>query len=264
MSESIPIHTENDFAGMRIAGNIAAQILDQLTDFIDVGTTTEAIDQFCRDKIEEFECKSATIGYKGFQWACCTSVNHVVCHGIPGDKVLNDGDIINVDVTIIKDGYYGDTSRMYTIGKKVPIRAKKLIQVTYDSMMKGIEVVKPGIQLSDIGRVIQNYAQGQGFSVVRDFCGHGIGKVFHAEPNVTHYYEPAIKVELKEGMFFTIEPMINAGAYPTKILSDGWTAVTRDRSLSAQFEHTIAVTKDGFEIFTESPKGLHFPPYKAK
>jgi methionyl aminopeptidase len=262
MTEAIPIHNDHDFQGMRVAGRIAAQILDDLVDFIKIGTTTGAIDAFCREKIAEYECKSATIGYKGYKWACCTSVNHVVCHGIPNDdKVLQNGDIVNVDVTIIKDGYYGDTSRMYPIGDKVSIKAKKLVQVTYDSMMKGIEVVRPGVLLSEVGKAIQNYAQSHGFSVVRDFCGHGIGKVFHAQPNVTHYYEPAIKVELKEGMFFTIEPMINAGGFQTKVLSDGWTAVTKDRSLSAQFEHTIAVTKEGYEIFTLSPKGLHFPPY---
>jgi len=257
MNESIPIHNENDFQGMRVAGNLAATILDDLSDIIKIGTTTEDIDLFCRKRIKELECKSATIGYKGFEWACCTSVNHVVCHGIPSkDKVLKNGDIINVDVTVIKDGYYGDTSKMYLIGDAVPIKARKLVQVTYECMMRAIEIVKPGVKLNEIGGVIEQHAHSHGFSVVKDFCGHGIGKTFHAAPSVVHYFEPAVKTILKEGMFFTIEPMINAGRFETKVRSDGWTAVTRDKSLSAQFEHTIAVTKDGYEIFTNSPKGI--------
>jgi methionyl aminopeptidase len=267
MKDSIPIHNQKDFEGMRVAGRIAAEVLDFITDHVKVGVTTDHLNTLCHDMIIKAGCIPAPLGYKSagrtpYPKSICTSVNHVVCHGIPSDKKLNDGDIVNIDVTVIKDGYYGDTSRMYVVGDKASIKAKKLVQVTYECLMKGIEQVRPGAQLNLIGKTIQEYAEKQGFSVVRDFCGHGIGKVFHAAPNVTHYYEPSLKLVLEEGMFFTIEPMINAGRFEVKELADGWTAVTRDKSLSAQFEHTIAVTKDGFEIFTLSPKGFTQPPYK--
>ncbi len=266
MKESIHIHNEKDFEGMRAAGKIAAEVLDFITDHVQVGVTTDHLNTLCHKMITDAGCVPAPLGYKPsgrtpYPKSICTSVNHVVCHGIPSDKKLNDGDILNIDVTVIKDGYYGDTSRMYIVGNKASIKAKKLVQVTYDCLMKGIEQVRPGVKLNLIGKAIQEYAENQGFSVVRDFCGHGIGKVFHAAPNVTHYYEPGFKIVLEEGMFFTIEPMINAGRFEVKELADGWTAVTRDKSLSAQFEHTIGVTKDGFEIFTMSPKGFKYPPY---
>jgi len=229
MSTSITIHKLEDFEGMRAAGKLAAQVLDY------------------------------TLNYKGFPKSICTSINHVICHGIPSDKKLNDGDIMNIDVTVILNGYYGDTSRVYYVGKKVPIKAKRLTEVTYECLMLAIDIVKPGIPLYEIGRVIQQHAEKNGFSVVRDFCGHGIGKTFHAAPSVLHYYDPSMDITLQEGMFFTIEPMINAGGWESKVLEDDWTAVTRDKSLSAQFEHTIAVTKDGYEIFTLSPKDLMLP-----
>jgi methionyl aminopeptidase len=257
------IHKPEDFAGMRKAGALAAYILDYITDFVKPGVTTDELNTLAHDEIIKHKAIPAPLNYKGFPKSICTSVNHVVCHGIPGHKKLKDGDILNIDVTVILDGWYGDTSRMYCVGKKIPIMAQRLVKTTYDAMMKGIETVRDGSKLSDIGKAIQQYAESQGFSVVRDFCGHGIGKVFHSAPSVLHYFDPHYDMTLQEGMFFTIEPMINVGGYATKVLADGWTAVTRDRSLSAQFEHTLAVTKDGFEIFTISPKGLHFPPYDA-
>ena len=201
------------------------------------------------------------LNYRGFPKSICTSVNHVVCHGIPGEKALKEGDIINIDVTPILDGWHGDTSRMFYVGKP-SVKAKRLVDITYQSMMKGIESVRPGAKLGDIGHAIQSYAEKHNFSVVREFCGHGVGKVFHESPNILHYGNPGEGIALREGMIFTIEPMINAGKYETKILEDGWTAVTRDRSLSAQFEHSIGVTRDGFEIFTLSPKGYDYPPYE--
>jgi methionyl aminopeptidase len=252
MTGSITIHTEEDFIKMRQAGKIAAEVLDYIANFVEPGITTEHLDKLCYDFMMEKKVIPAPLNYKGYPKSICTSINHVVCHGIPSDRKLADGDIMNIDVTVIADGYYGDSSRMYCVGKNVSIKAKRLVQVTYDCMMMGIEQIKPGMQLNLIGKVIQEYAEKNGYSVVRDFCGHGIGKVFHADPNVVHYYDPNLKVILEEGMFFTVEPMINAGGYQTKILQDGWTAVTRDRSLSAQWEHTVAVTKDGFEIFTVS------------
>lgn len=203
----------------------------------------------------------APLNYKGFPKSICTSINHVVCHGIPCDKKLKNGDIMNIDVTVILDGWHGDTSRMFMVGDKISRKAERLVEVTYDAMMKGIEVVRPGATLGDIGYAIQSYAEDQHFSVVRDFCGHGLGRTFHAPPSVVHYGEPKTGTVLEPGMFFTIEPMINTGHWSTKILSDGWTAVTRDRGLSAQFEHSLAVTEDGFEIFTLSPKGWYKPPY---
>jgi methionyl aminopeptidase len=259
---SITIHSQPDFIKMRLAGKLAAEILDYITDFIEIGTTTDQLNTLCHNKIIESGAIPAPLNYKGFPKSICTSVNHVICHGIPSEKKLKDGDIINIDVTVILDGWYGDTSRMYYVGKP-SVKAKRLCQTTYEAMMLGIEQVKPGAKLGDIGFAIQNYAESQGFSVVRDYCGHGIGRVFHTEPNVLHYGKKDTGTVLQEGMFFTIEPMINAGSYETILNKhDDWTVTTRDKSLSAQFEHTIGVTKTGYEIFTASPKNLNFPPYK--
>ena len=260
---TITIHSSADFAKMRIAGKLAAEILDYITPFVEVGVTTNYLNDLCHKKIIENNAIPAPLNYRGFPKSICTSINHVICHGIPSDKILKNGDILNIDVTVIVDGWHGDTSRMYFVGNDIPIKAKKLTQITYECMMMGIEKVKPEIHLGEIGFVIQNYAEKHGFSVVRDYCGHGIGKVFHAEPSVLHYGKKNSGILLKEGMFFTIEPMINVGTFETLLSKhDGWTVTTRDKSLSAQFEHTIGVTKDGFEIFTASPKGLDFPPYK--
>jgi methionyl aminopeptidase len=251
--DGIRIHEEAEFAGMREAGALAADILDRIADHVGPGVTTGTLDRLITEWVEAAGAKSATIGYKGYAHASCISVNHVVCHGIPGDKVLKDGDILNIDVTVIVDGWFGDSSRMYVAG--TPSRkAERLIQVTHDALMKGIEAVRPGRTFGDIGRAIQAYAEGQRMSVVRDFCGHGLGRVFHAPPNVLHYGRPGTGAVLEEGMFFTIEPMINLGRPETKILADDWTAVTRDKSLSAQFEHSIGVTATGAEIFTPSER----------
>jgi methionyl aminopeptidase len=260
---TITIHKSEDFEKMRIAGKLAGEILDYITPFVEVGVTTDYLNDLCHNKIIENNAIPAPLNYRGFPKSICTSVNHVICHGIPSDKILKNGDILNIDVTVIVDGWHGDTSRMYFVGNDVSIKAKKLTQITYECMMMGIEKVKPEIHLGEIGFVIQNHAEKHGFSVVRDYCGHGIGKVFHAEPSVLHYGKKNSGILLKEGMFFTIEPMINVGTFETLLSKhDGWTVTTRDKSLSAQFEHTIGVTKDGFEIFTASPKGLDFPPYK--
>ena len=242
---------DQDFEGMRKAGRLASQTLDFITPHVKAGITTGELDKLCHDYILAHGATPAPLGYRGYPKSICTSINHVVCHGIPGDKKLMEGDILNIDVTVIVDGWYGDTSRMFSIGK-INLRARKLIDTTYEAMMRGIEVVKPGATLGDVGYAIQNFAEKQGFSVVRDFCGHGIGRIFHTAPNVMHYGKPGTGLELKQGMFFTIEPMINSGKYQVKILEDGWTAVTRDRSLSAQFEHTLGVTANGYEIFTVS------------
>ncbi|MDO6730148.1 type I methionyl aminopeptidase [Marinovum sp. 2_MG-2023] len=258
--DGIRIHEQADFTGMHAAGAIAAQILDEVAELVKVGQTTGALDAFIERRVTELGTTSATIGYKGYQHASCISVNHVVCHGIPGDKTLKDGDILNIDVTVIKDGWFGDTSRMYVAGK-LPRKAERLIQVTHDALMRGIETVKPGNTFGDIGHAIQSYVEGQRMSVVRDFCGHGLGTVFHAPPNVLHYGRAGTGPVLEEGMFFTIEPMVNLGRPETKVLPDEWTAVTRDRSLSAQFEHSVGVTADGVEIFTLSPQGKFHPTY---
>lgn len=247
----ITIHTAEEFDAMRQAGRLAAKVLDHITPFVKAGATTNELDQICHDYIIQHGAVPACLGYRGYPKTICTSINHVVCHGIPSDKKLSDGDIINIDVTVIKDGWHGDTSRMFALGK-IPLRARKLIDVTYEAMMRGIEVVRPGATFGDIGHVIQSFVERQGFSIVRDFCGHGIGRVFHADPNVLHYGRPGDGPVIQEGMFFTIEPMVNAGKYGVKILEDQWTAVTRDRSLSAQFEHTLGVTHNGYEIFTLS------------
>ncbi|MCV3271628.1 type I methionyl aminopeptidase [Roseobacter sinensis] len=258
--DGIRIYEKGDFAGMRAAGQLAARILDDVAELIFVGQTTGAIDMAITRMVEEAGATSATIGYKGYKHASCISVNHVVCHGIPGEKRLKDGDILNIDVTVIVDGWFGDTSRMYVAGK-LPRKAERLIQVTHDALMIGIEAVKPGKTFGDIGHAIQSFVESHRMSVVRDFCGHGLGRVFHAPPNVLHYGRPGTGAVLEEGMFFTIEPMVNLGRPETKTLADDWTAVTRDKSLSAQFEHSIGVTSDGADIFTLSPGGLFHPTY---
>ena len=241
------------FEKTRIAGQIAAGALEEVAKIIKPGIRTDQIDNLCYEYINDHGAYSAPLFYRGFPKSCCTSTNHVVCHGIPSSKILNDGDIINVDVTALKDGWHGDTSRTFEIGE-VSIKAKKLVRVTHEAMMKAIEIIKEDICLGDIGSTIQNHVEAEGFSVVQDFCGHGIGQQFHKEPNVLHYGEKGTGEKIKAGMIFTIEPMINLGKYETKTLNDGWTAVTKDKSLSAQFEHTIGVTKDGYEIFTQSKK----------
>lgn len=245
---------------MRKAGRLAAETLDMIADHVVPGVTTEELDDRCSAFIQDHGATSAPLGYRGFPKSICTSINHVVCHGIPGPKKLQEGDILNIDVTPVLDGWYGDTSRMFSVGK-VGVRAQKLMDVTYECLMRGIAVAKPGATLGDIGHAIQSYAESFRFSVVRDFCGHGVGQVFHDAPSVLHYGRPGEGLMLQAGMIFTIEPMINAGRYDVKVLNDGWTAVTKDRSLSAQFEHTIGVTEDGVEIFTLSPKGFDKPPY---
>lgn len=259
--DGIRIYERTDFAGMHKAGRVAADILDRVGVLVEPGVTTETLDDFIRAAVEEAGAVSATIGYRGYQHASCISVNHVVCHGIPGPKVLKDGDILNIDVTVIVDGWYGDTSRMYVAGT-VSRKAERLIQVTHDALMLGIEAVRPGKTFGDIGHAIQTYVEAQRMSVVRDFCGHGLGRVFHAPPNVLHYGRPGSKEMLEEGMFFTIEPMVNLGRPETKVLADDWTAVTRDKSLSAQFEHAVGVTADGCEIFTLSPAGKFHPTWE--
>ena len=238
------------FEKTKIAGSIAAGALNEVSKIIKPGISTNEIDNTCYEYINDHKAFSAPLYYRGFPKSCCTSANHIVCHGIPSDKILKDGDIVNVDVTAFKEGWHGDTSRMFKIGE-VSIKAEKLIKTTYESMMKAIQIVKDGIHLGDIGSTIQSHVEAEGFSVVQDFCGHGIGQTFHKEPNVLHYGEKGTGEKIKEGMIFTIEPMINLGNYETKTLNDGWTAVTKDKSLSAQFEHTIGVTKDGYEIFTK-------------
>lgn len=256
--EGIRIHDPQDFAGMQAAGRVAAQILDEVGPLVRPGTTTGALDEFIQNRVTGLGTVSATIGYRGYQHASCISVNHVVCHGIPGDKILADGDILNIDVTVILDGWYGDSSRMYVAGKP-SVKSRRLIQVTHDALMKGIEAVRPGATFGDIGWAIQSYVEANRMSVVRDFCGHGLGQTFHAPPNVLHFGRPGKGPVLEEGMFFTIEPMVNLGRPETKILADDWTAVTRDKSLSAQFEHSIGVTADGCQIFTLSPDNLFYP-----
>ena len=241
------------FEKTKIAGSIAAGTLDEVNKIIKPGVSTEQIDKLCYEFINDHGAYSAPLFYRGFPKSCCTSTNHVVCHGIPSEKILKEGDIVNVDVTAFKNGWHGDTSRTFKVGT-VSVKAEKLIKATYESMMKAIEIVKDGIHLGDIGSAIQTYVEKEGFSVVQDFCGHGIGETFHKEPNVLHYGEKGSGEKIKTGMIFTIEPMINYGKYETKTLNDGWTAVTKDKTLSAQFEHTIGVTKDGCEIFTKSEK----------
>ena len=239
------------FEKTRLAGLIAAGALDEVDKIIKPGISTNEIDKICYEYINDHQAYSAPLFYRGFPKSCCTSPNHVVCHGIPSNKILKEGDIVNVDVTAFKDGWHGDTSRMFKIGE-VSIKANKLINTTYEAMMKAISIVKEGVHLGDIGSIIQKHVEAEGFSVVEDFCGHGIGEKFHQEPNILHYGEKGTGEKIKAGMIFTIEPMINLGKYETKTLNDGWTAVTKDKSLSAQFEHTIGVTKEGCEVFTQS------------
>ncbi len=256
----ITLHTPEEFDAMRRAGRLAAETLDYITPFVKPGVTTGELDRLCALFIADHGAISAPLNYRGFPKSICTSVNHVVCHGIPGNKVLRDGDVVNIDVTDILDGWHGDSSRMYPVGR-IGVKAKRLIDVTYKALMLGIEVVRPGATVGDIGHAIQTYVEAHRFSVVEDFCGHGLGKVFHAPPSIPHYGTPGAGPVLRVGMFFTIEPMVNAGRKETNILTDGWTSVTRDRSLSVQFEHSVAVTANGYEIFTLSPAGFNRPPY---
>jgi len=247
---SIIIKTPEQIGKMRTAGRLAAEVLQMIAPHVKAGVTTGELDAICHDYIVNVQkATPAPLNYRGFPRSICTSVNHVVCHGIPGDKKLKNGDIVNIDVTVIKDGWHGDTSRMFVVGEP-SIRAKKLIDVTYQAMKLGIEMVRPGVKLGDIGHAIQRYVEKHRFSVVREYCGHGIGRTFHEDPQVLHYGTPGTGVTLEKGMTFTIEPMVNAGKRYTKLLPDGWTVVTKDRSLSAQWEHTIAVTDDGFEVLT--------------
>ena len=250
------------FEGTRAAGIIAAAALDEITKIIKPGITTNQIDNLCYEFINDNGACSAPLFYRGFPKSCCTSPNHTICHGIPGNKTLIEGDIVNVDVTSFKNNWHGDTSRMFFVGE-VSVKAKKLVEVTYNSMMKAVKILNKETTLGDIGSTIQTYVEKEGFSVVRDFCGHGIGKVFHQEPNILHYGKRGTGPKLKPGMIFTIEPMINEGKYETKMLNDGWTAVTKDKKLSAQFEHTVGITETGYEIFTQSKKELNHPPYSV-
>ena len=251
---------KESFDQIKIAGNLAADALDEVTSYVKPGVTTAKLDKICYEFIRDNGGHSAPLYYRGFPKSSCTSVNHVVCHGIPADKYLKEGDIVNIDVTSIVNGWHGDTSRMFFVGE-VSVKSKKLVSATYDSMMKAISIIKSGIYLGDIGEAIQTYVEEKGFSVVRDFCGHGIGKIFHKPPNILHYGKKGEGAKLETGMIFTVEPMINEGLYNTKLLKDGWAAVTKDKSLSAQFEHTVGVTNDGFEIFTKSKKNYKQPPY---
>lgn len=259
-SQAIKLHGPEGFTGMRAAGRLAAEALDLIVPHVVPGVTTEAIDDMVREHMLAGGGVPATLGYRGFTHSCCTSINHVVCHGIPGPKTLKDGDIVNVDVTVILDGWHGDTSRMFLVGD-VGVKAKRLVDVTYEAMMLGIEQARPGNRMGDVAHAIQSFAEKHRYGVVRDFCGHGLGRMFHDAPEVVHVGRPGTGPELKPGMFFTIEPMINIGRADVKVLDDGWTAVTRDRSLSAQFEHSVGITEDGCEIFTKSPAGLDAPPY---
>jgi methionyl aminopeptidase len=256
----VPIHGPEAFEGMRRAGRLTAEALDLLVEHVRPGVSTDELDQLVFSFAMDRGAYPAPLLYRGYTKSICTSINHVVCHGIPNDKPLREGDIVNIDVTLILDGWHGDSSRMYFVGE-VPRRAARLCEITYEAMMRGIAAVRPGGSTNDIGAAVQSYAEAERCSVVRDFCGHGLGRVFHDAPTILHYVEPAYNVELKPGMLFTVEPMINLGRPHVKVLSDGWTAVTRDRSLSAQFEHTVGVTETGVEIFTLSPKGYDKPPY---
>jgi methionyl aminopeptidase len=258
----IKLHGPAAFEGMRKAGALVAQCLDMLVPHVKPGGTTEKLDQLVDEFARDHNALPATLMYRGYRKSICTSINHVVCHGIPNEKPMKEGDIVNIDVTLILDGWHGDSSRMYAVGA-IPRRAERLLEVTYEAMMRGIAAVRPNATTGDIGHAIQTFVEAQHMSVVRDFCGHGLGRLFHDEPNIVHVGRPGEGVVLKPGMFFTIEPMINLGRPHVKVLSDGWTAVTRDRSLSAQFEHTVGVTKDGAEVFTYSPGKLDKPPYNA-
>ena len=251
---------KESFEQIKAAGSLAAETLDEITPYVKPGITTSELDKICYEFIRDNGGYSAPLFYRGFPKSCCTSVNHVVCHGIPTNKYLKEGDIVNIDVTAIINGWHGDTSRMFFVGD-VSVKSKNLVSATYNSMMEAISIIKSGVHLGNIGETIQSYVEKKGFSVVRDFCGHGIGKIFHEPPNVLHYGKKGEGIKLQTGMIFTVEPMINEGVYNTKLLKDGWTAVTKDKSLSAQFEHTVGVTNDGFEIFTKSKKKYEQPPY---
>ena len=257
---TIKLHGPDGFAGMRRAGVLSAQVLDSLYNIIVPGVTTQEIDDHVRRMTVDAGALPATLGYRGFTHSCCTSINHVVCHGIPGPKRLQEGDIVNVDVTSIVDGWHGDTNRTYAVGR-IGIKAQRLIEITYEAMMRGIEAAKPGNTIGDIGHAIQSFAERHRYGVVRDFCGHGIGRLFHDAPEVVHAGRPGTGPELRPGMFFTVEPMINIGRADTKVLDDGWTAVTRDKTLSAQFEHSIGITETGCEVFTTSPTARHSPAF---
>jgi len=259
-TSAIKLHGPDAFAGMAKAGRLAAEILDALADHVVPGVTTGALDDIVREMTLAGGGVPATLGYRGYTHSCCTSINNVICHGIPGDKELREGDIVNIDVTPVVDGWHGDTSRMYIAGE-TSVKARRLVEVTYECLMLGIEQARPGNTLGDIGYVIQRHAERHRYGVVRDFCGHGLGRVFHDAPEVVHVGRPGTGPELRPGMIFTIEPMINIGKPGVKMLDDGWTAVTRDRTLSAQFEHSIGITETGCQIFTESPTGRHAPPY---
>ena len=251
---------KESFKNMKVAGSLAADTLDAVTSYVKPGVTTDKLDKICYEYVRDNGGYSAPLFYRGFPKSSCTSVNHVVCHGIPTEKYLKEGDIVNIDVTAVVNGWHGDTSRMFFIGD-VSAKCKKLVSATYESMMKAISIVKNGTSLGDVGETIQSYVEKEGFSVVRDFCGHGTGKTFHTPPNILHYGKKGEGSKIKSGMIFTIEPMINSGKYDINILNDGWTAVTKDKSLSAQFEHTLGITENGYEIFTESAKGYSKPPY---
>ena len=258
---TVTIHKPQDFEKMRIAGRLAAQTLDMIGEHVKAGISTNELDKICHDYILAHKAIPAPLGYRGYPKSICTSINHVVCHGIPDETKLKEGDIINIDVTVIVDGWHGDTSRMFFVGRPRVI-SKRLCQVTYDAMMRGISVVRPGATVGDIGHAIQTFAEGFNYSIVKDYCGHGIGQIFHSQPNIMHFGKAGTGQVLQEGMFFTVEPMINVGGAETRLSQhDGWTVTTRDRSLSAQFEHTIGVTKDGFEIFTLSPSGKNHPEW---
>ncbi|MHA6286986.1 type I methionyl aminopeptidase [Maricaulis sp. CAU 1757] len=258
----IKLHGPEGFAGMRKAGRLAAQTLDMLAEHVTAGTTTAYLDKLAREFAFDHGATPATLFYRGYRHSSCISINHVVCHGIPGSKQLRTGDILNIDITLVVNGWHGDTSRMFTVGQPKR-KAELLIDTTYEAMMAGINAIEPGVTLGTIGAIIQEYAESRRYSTVRDFCGHGLGQLFHDSPNVLHFGNPGEGPELKPGMFFTVEPMLNLGKPDVKVLNDGWTAVTRDKSLSAQFEHSVGVTEDGVEIFTKSPKGLDKPPYNV-
>jgi methionyl aminopeptidase len=259
-TRSIKIHGVEDFEGMRRAGRLAAEVLDYVGPFVKPGVTTGELDRLAAEFVSDHGAISAPLNYRGFPKSICTSANHVVCHGIPGDKVLHDGDILNIDVTPILDGWHGDSSRMYYVGR-VSVKAKRLVEATHEALRRGIAAIRPGATVGDIGAAIEGFVKTHRFSVVRDFCGHGLGRIFHDAPNILHFGQAGSGPVIREGMFFTVEPMVNAGRHEVKILGDGWTAVTKDRSLSAQFEHSIGVTGDGCEIFTTSPAGMDRPPY---
>ncbi len=260
LAQAVPLHGPAAFEGMRRAGRVAAEVLDAIGDHVRPGVTTGELDRLCYEAMQAKGAASATIGYRGYQHASCISLNHVVCHGIPGERKLLDGDILNIDVTVIVDGWHGDSSRMYFSGKP-PAKAVRLCRVTFEALWEGLKAIRPGATLGDVGHAIQSHAETHRCSVVRDYCGHGIGRVFHDAPSVLHYGRPGEGLVLEAGMIFTVEPMINLGTFETKLLGDGWTVVTKDRKLSAQFEHTIGVTDTGCEAFTLSPAGRHHPDW---